>query len=96
MDDWGVTGGSKWGWELGREFLKIRGGEGVIREMARSAEVMRDQADQVTDGISVEAKGGESRGDSLDPQERGTLKDQVEGSGGPGWLFGFLARLNRS
>lgn len=42
-----VRGGSKWGCEMGREFLKIKGGGGgSIRETTRSAEVMRDQADQ--------------------------------------------------
>lgn len=38
--------------------MKIREGEGVIRETARSAEVVGDQADQVTGGISAEPKEG--------------------------------------
>lgn len=42
---------------MGSEFVKIRG-EGVIRETARSAEVVGDQTDQVTSGISVEPKEG--------------------------------------
>lgn len=64
---------------MGREFLKIRGGEGVIRERP-DQQVMRDWAAQVTGGISMEAKGGVSRGDFLEEsQETGTLKNQAEG-----------------
>lgn len=58
---------------------------------------MRDWAAQVTGGISMEAKGGVSRGDFLeDSQETGTLKNQAEGSEGAWralWVLGKTQQI---
>lgn len=73
-------GGLKRGCEVGREFLKIRGGGGMYKE-DKSRRVTWDQADQPSpqEGFH-EGQRGVSRGGS---QERGALKDQAEGSEGP-------------